>query len=239
MSDEFKTTFIPKRRLAKSQTIEVRRSSGNSFLWLIAILLFVTTLISSAGVYLYSEGVKSAMKKNLASIRLAEKAFEPNVILELKKLDIRLKAGAELLDNHIALLDFFKSFGDMTLPQISFNEFSFDTVKGGNEEEMRVQMSGEAAGYLPIAQQADLFERNQYIQNPIFSDFELNEETGNVGFSLTFTLNPSLVRYGRTTKNSELKDTNVDEGNVFIRDRQNAVQSGKDIDFNSLNNPQT
>ena len=234
MSSEFKTTFIPKRRLAQSEVKKAQISSrGNSFVSLIAILLFITALISSVGVYIYRARVEALVREKSESIRRAEKAFEPNVILELKKLDIRLKSGSELLDNHVALSDFFQSLGESTLPQVAFNDFSFDGTKG-----TEVQMTGEATGYLPIAQQSDLFEKNQYIQNPIFSDFALNKETGNVNFSLVFTLNPDLIKYGRTVKNTELKDAQVKRENAFIRERQGTVRSGQDIDFSSLSNPQ-
>ena len=235
MNNEFKTTFIPKRKLTQSKEVKgtTHSSGGNSFIMLIAILLFVTAVISSAGVYFYKMRISSAIKERLTSIQRAEKAFEPNVILDLKKLDIRLDSGSKLLRNHVALSDFFESLGESTLPSVSFTDFTFSSKDGAH-----VEMSGEATGYLPIAQQSDLFEKNQYIQNPIFSDFELNEETGNVNFSLTFDLNPELIRYGRVIKNKELDTAHIQEQNAFIREKRNTIQSGKNVDFNSLNNIQ-
>ncbi len=234
MSNEFKTTFIPKRKLTQTAVTKSTRfsSKGNSFIGLIATLLFITTLISSVGVYLYKMRVTSLVKEKVMSIQRAEKAFEPNVILDLKKLDIRLRAGNELLNKHIALSDFFESLGESTLPEVAFTDFSL--------HENHVEMEGESSSYLSIAQQSEWFEDNQYIQDPIFSDFELDEETGNVKFSLTFTLNEDLIHYGRTIKNKELNDVQerIQEQNVFIQEHRKTVQSGNDVDFNSLSDTQ-
>ena len=90
----------------------------------------------------------------------------------LKKLDIILRAATELLDKHVAISDFFDSLGETTLPDVAFNDFNFSF----NEEDSEVSMIGEARGFLPIAQQSDLFEKNQYIKNHNFSDFQLTEK---------------------------------------------------------------
>ncbi len=231
MNNEFKTTFIPKKKLAVARDEKnVKITKKNSLMGLLAGLLFVTALVSVIGVYLYKASIASGLKNKIESINRAEKAFEPTVILALKKLDIRLRAATDLLDKHVAISDFFDSFGESTLPSVSFSNFSFVY----NEEAPEVSMVGEAKSYLAIAQQSDLFEKNQYIQNHIFSDFQLTE-TGRVSFSLSFTLNPELIRYGRKIQNTQI-DTQVDES-MIIENQNTTLPAGQDVDFtNSLNN---
>lgn len=226
MDKEFKTTFIPKKQLSKVRGTNIRASKKNSVLSLLAGLLFITAIISIAGVFLYKLNISAGMKEKIDSINTAEKAFEPAVILELKKLDIRLRAATDLLDKHIALSDFFDSLGESTLPNISFSEFSF----AYNEEASQVTMSGESRGYLPIAQQSDIFEKNQYIQNHLFSDFQLNDG-GSVTFSLSFTLNPELTYYGRKVKNSQT-ETLLGE-DVIIQNTTNTLPAGQNVDYNN------
>ncbi len=228
MDTEFKTTFIPKRKLTQSRTTRLRRNSGNSFLFLIAILLFVTAIVSAVGVSLYKVGVESSVRTKIESIKRAEKAFEPTVIIELKKLDIRLKAATELLNQHVAFSDFFDALGSSTLPDVAFSEMTLEEKDGATY----VTMTGQASGYLPIAQQSDLFEKNLYIQNPVFSDFQVDEETGNVGFSVEFSLNPDLIRYGRIVKN--LTTEEADAEGVLIRHEKKTVSGGKQVDFTNL-----
>ncbi len=231
MDRGFKTTFIPKRKVThvEGEKKGVRKSSGNNLLFVLSLLLFFSALVSSVGVFLYHEQLLSAKKSKIVSIQRAEKAFEPEAILSLKRMDVRLRAGTEILKNHVAFSDFFHSLGESTLPDIAFQNFSLASKDG-----VIVHMEGEANGYLPIAQQSQLFEKNRYIQNPIFSDFELNEETGNIYFNVEFTLNPDLIRYGRTVKNITT-DFSLQKEKIFLEEKEKT--RGKDINFN-LNNSQ-
>jgi len=231
MDKEFKTTFIPKNNLSTAREKEIIPQKANSLIVLLAGLLFVTAIVSVIGVYLYKLNVTRVVRSQTESINRAEKAFEPAVILELKKLDIRLRAATELLDNHIALSDFFASLGESTLPEVSFNDFSF----AYNAEAPEISMVGEAKGFIPIAQQSDLFEKNQYIQNPIFSDFQL-ADSNIVSFNLTFTLNSELLYYGRTIKNNQ-NNSFVEDNEVVIQNQdEDTLPAGKSVEFGNITN---
>lgn len=225
MDKEFKTTFIPKKKLVEERKKQIISPKNSSFISLLAGLLFVTAIVSIIGVYLYKLQVTNKVSTAVASINRAEKAFEPSVIVELKKLDIRLRAATELLDKHVALSDFFASLGETTLPDIMFNDFNFTF----NDDYSEVAMSGEARGFLPIAQQSDLFEKNQYIINHIFSDFQITD-TGFVSYSLTFSLNPELLSYGRKIKNTQV-DTTI-KADMIIQNEKETLPAGKVINFN-------
>lgn len=228
MDKEFKTTFIPKKNLSGVKAPESKRSKATrSLMGVIALLLFVTAVVSTAGVYLYKIRLAAVVNSRIDSINRAEKAFEPAIILELKKIDIRLQAGTELLNNHLAISDFLESLAESTLPDVSFSDFGVTLGPDGAE----VSMSGEARGYLQIAQQSDVFEDNQYIQNHIFSDFT-KSEIGRIGFSLQFSINPELIKFGRTVVNDE---PNINTGNgIIIPDaNSNQLESGTDINFNN------
>ena len=94
MDKEFKTTFIPKKNPGGVKAPESKGSKARRSLFgILSILLFVTALISTAGVYLYKARLASVINSRIDSINRAEKAFEPAAILDLKKLDIRLQAG--------------------------------------------------------------------------------------------------------------------------------------------------
>ncbi len=228
MNTEFKTTFIPKKKLAESRAGNTgeKQHARSSLLSLLAGLLFITAVVSVLGVYFYKIAKQKELATKIQVIKSSEKSFEPGLILELKKLDIRLRAAAELLDKHIALSDFFASLGESTLPSVSFKSFSY-TYKDGIAD---VKMDGEAEDYLPIAQQSDLFEANRYIMNPIFSDFQKTED-GTVSFSLSFSLNPELIRYGYKIKNAGIKDIQLDKNIMIQNQEKQKVEKGKDINF--------
>jgi hypothetical protein len=237
MDKEFKTTFIPKKQLSKGKSVApsktARRARG--IMSLVAVLLLVTAVVSVAGVYLYKARLATVVTGKIESINLAEKAFEPSVILELRKLDIRLRAATELLDNHVAVVDFFESLGETTLPDIQYAGMDIDF----SENVPSVSTTGEARGYLPIAQQSDLFEENRYIQNAIFSDFA-RTDTGRITFSLSFSINPELLVYGRTLQNIDLDDfqgdgdpLNLNPEAAIIEDQSTLLPAGTPVEFNN------
>ena len=229
MDKEFKTTFIPKKELVNVKRVESKSArSRRSFLAVLALLLFVTAVVSTAGVFLYKIQLSAVVNSRIDSINRAEKAFEPSVILNLKKLDIRLRAGTDLLDQHVAISDFLVSLGESTLPEVSFNDFNFQYSEDGSE----VTMNGEAQGYLQIAQQSDIFEVNNYILNPIFSDFT-QTSTGRVTFSLQYTLNPELISYGRTVVNNQ-SETSSSPAGAIIENSTGNLPPGLDINFDGI-----
>ena len=234
MDSEFKTTFIPKKNIKDSSAIPIspRRKLTRSLLGIIAILLFVSALISLVGVFLYKSVVAGSINSKIEIINRAEKAFEPAVIVELRKLDIRLAAAKELLDNHIAVSDFFASLEESTLPDVSFSSFSLSF----QEDIPVVRMGGEARGYLAIAQQSDIFEANQYIENPLFSDFSLTE-TGDVSFNLEFTINEALLAFGRVVQRQQDAEIDTDQAfddfsDITVVDEEAPVSTGEPVDFN-------
>lgn len=233
MDKEFKTTFIPKKNLSQTKQPESKQSRARrSFFGLLATLLFVTALVSTAGVYLYKARLASVLNSRIDSINRAEKAFEPSTILELRKLDIRLTAGTELLRNHVAISDFLESLAESTLPDVRFTNLNFSHDPQGS----KVAMTGEARGYLQIAQQSDIFTTNQYIQNHIFSNFALTD-TGRITFTLDYTLNPQLLIFGRTVTNTQLDTTGqeVNLDNIIIPDQNSGIPGGVDINFDTFN----
>lgn len=196
MADGMTTTFIPKRidsvatGIPSASNSSTGRTTPTGLLNIIAGLIFIVALLSSGGVYLY----KSYLTKNIAdmkaTIERAEKAFEPSLILELVRLDTRLKVSSQLLTKHTVFSPLFRSIEQATLPEVSFNAFQFEYEEGIPQ----VQMKGIATRYTPIAQQSTVLGQNNLIVDHIFSNFALTQ-TGRVSFDLNFALNPSLMLY--------------------------------------------
>lgn len=232
MDKEFKTTFIPKRELSSTNKPVQSATSrkAQSAINLLATLLFIVALVSVIGVYVYKLRIATVVNAKIESINLAEKAFEPAVILELRKLDIRLRAATELLSKHVAVVDFFESFGETTLPDIQYSGIAINF----SDDIPVVSTTGEARSYLVIAQQSDLFQQNRFVQNAIFSNFS-RTESGRITFGLTFSINPELLVYGRTLKNVDLDEVESagsnDLNNVIIEDNRPVLPQGTPIQF--------
>jgi hypothetical protein len=189
MDQEFQTSFIPKKTVIESPK---RIKSGGGVINLIAFIVFLVSLFAAGGAYFYRESVKTDIEEFKRSLAVAKNQFEPSLITELQILDKRLNAATAILDKHIAVSPIFVLLEEVTLPTVRYSDFSYEVDTVTNL--VNVTMKGEAKGYNFIALQADLFGDNKFIKNTIFSDFVL-DQTGNIDFNLTFSVDKSLVSY--------------------------------------------
>lgn len=189
MDKEFQTSFIPKKTVIEGPK---KVKSGGGVVNLFSFVIFIVSLLSIGGAYFYRESVKTNITEFKKSLALAKNQFEPSLITKLQILDKRLNAATTILDQHVAVSPIFELLQDSTLPTVRFSDFTYDIDSTTNL--VNVEMKGEAKGYNFIALQADLFNENKFIKNPIFSDLVL-DQNGNVDFNLTFSVDKSLVSY--------------------------------------------
>lgn len=192
MDKEFQTSFVPKKTLVEREPRTSRGSFGG-LANLIALIIFIASLIGAAGVYFYRSSLQGTIESYKESLTRARAAFEPTLITKLQVLDRRMKASTEILSSHIAVSPIFSLLGEITLPTVRYSDFAYEFNKQ-NKNLVDIKITGQAKGYNYIALQADLFAKNGFIKNPIFSDFAL-DQFGNIGFNLTFSVDKSLVIY--------------------------------------------
>ncbi len=196
------TSFIPKKPLVSTQEVS-HRGSTISFFSLISIVIFVVSLAGAGGVYAWSRILTQQEITNQETLKKARDAFDPSLILELKKVSNRLTLSKQVLSSHIALSEFFKIVEAMTLKSVRFKNFSFSHT----DKEIRVTMSGEAENFSSIALQSDVLGKSKDITDPIISNLAL-ETNGNVSFEFTGTIDPKLLSYASSVANKDSETSN-------------------------------
>lgn len=187
MDTRVATSFIPKKPLQEA------RPSASRFAGVFvagSILMLVISIVLSVGVFLYKGYLAQNIAGQSATLSRAQAAFEPNLIRDLIRLDTRINESKRLLAGHVAISPFFELLGGTTLQNIAFQNLNF-SVAGGKAT---VSMKGQARSFSDIALQSDVFAKTKQIRDPIFADLNL-DQTGNVVFSLSATLDPSLILY--------------------------------------------
>jgi len=198
VEQNFQTSFIPKKPMIEERAA-VTRSVG--FFLVISIFVLFTLLLVSGGFYFY----KTVLVKNIASmgndLSLAKNRFEPERLGELQVLDKRLKAGAEVLNNHIAISPIFEALEAITMKTVRFTKFDYSL---GDEKNAvaKVKLNGVAVGYRSVALQSDLFAENEYFIDPVFSNLAL-DNSGNVLFELEFSVDSTFIDYKEILKRAE------------------------------------
>jgi len=192
MQERVKTSFIPKASLKVERSRPQRSGGGTIGIFnIIAVFLLVLAVIGAVGVFGYEQYLKGSISGKRTSLERARAAFEPATIKELSRLNARLSVGEELLNQHRSYSRVFDEIEVLTLDSVRFSDFTLDETSPGL---MTVSMSGAAASFNSLALQADSFGKSRIIQEPVFSDFNV-DQFGSVVFSFVGTLNVSELGY--------------------------------------------
>lgn len=191
MEKDFQTSFIPKKPMIEERPVSSR--PVGIFMAAAFFILFVV-IILSGGLYFYNGVLSKNIKEMETNLNLAKGRFEPSKIVQLQLLDKRLKAATSVLSTHVAISPIFKSLQEITMKSVRFTKFSYSVGSLQDAQKIEVKMSGAAVGYRSIALQADLFARNKFFIDPVFSNLSLDEK-GNVVFDLEFVVDPTFVDY--------------------------------------------
>jgi len=193
MEQNFQTSFIPKKPMIEERAVSSRPVG---FLTTISIFIFFTVIIASGGLYFYKGVLSKSIVQMDKDLALAKNRFEPSKINQLQTLDKRLRASSLVLSKHIAVSPIFKALQAITMKTVRYTKFSYDIGTDKNPK-ILIKMSGQAIGYRSIALQSELFTKNKYIVDPVFSNLSLNDK-GSVLFDLEFSVDPSFVDYKQT-----------------------------------------
>lgn len=185
---ENQTSFIPKKSLSKD--IAPREEPIGIFT-LLATLIFFVSLLGGVGVYFYKILLSNTIKSDSASLERAQKAFEPSLIVELERLNTRIEAAKEILANHIVVTPVFKLLENSTIPDVRYSKFSYDY---SGPDKINLNLDGQARSYAFVAVQSDIFGKDKYFKDHVFSNLNL-DNVGNVTFNFQSAIDPALVLY--------------------------------------------
>ena len=191
MEKDFQTSFIPKKPMIEERAVSSRPIG---LFTVLSIFIFFIIFIASGGLYFYNEILRKNIVNKESNLQSAKNRFEPSKIIQLQILDKRLKAATEILSNHVAISPIFKSLQAITMKTVRFTKFSYSMGNEKNQNMINVKMSGLAVGYRSVALQADLFSKNKFFIDPVFSNLSL-DNSGNVIFDLEFSVDPVFVDY--------------------------------------------
>ncbi len=199
MDPKFQTSFIPKKPLI--QTTNNKQPRTVNFFTLISLIIFITTVILAAGVWGYEKYLTKNITALETTLNTELEKFDPTLVAELGRLDIRLKSAKNLLNQHIALSSLFEFLSKVTLPTVRFSSFRY-AISG---QKITINMSGQAKSFSAVALQASELQQEKnlnYIKSPLFSNLSL-DTTGNVMFDFTGIVDSSRILYRNYINNSE------------------------------------
>ena len=192
MENTFQTSFIPKRPLVEEQETIRPKESSAGIIGLIGWILFFASIASVAGAYLYRDYLVRSKAQGEAALARERQNFEPELVSDMQRLDLRLTAGEQLLSRHVVMAPVFKLLEDVTLQSIRFTNFTYQITDSGT---LSILLSGEANSYSSIALQSAELVKNPTMKNPLFSNLALDDERGIVTFDLQFSVDSNYLLY--------------------------------------------
>ncbi len=196
MEPKFQTSFIPKSPVVSApnapKMVSAHGPREMGGIWsFIANTLFTIAVVASFiifGVEWYLNRTIASMDTSLAAAR---EEIEPERIAELTRAHERITSVKSLLSEHVALSAFFEKLQTLTVKSLRFSNFSFTTL---GSKGIEVLLKGEAIGYVSVAQQAEVFNKETTFKDPNFFDLDLDRQ-GAVIFSFKTVLLPEAISY--------------------------------------------
>ncbi len=191
MDSPFKSSFIPKQSVEKVPHIRARTVG---FLSLFVVVIFLTSLGLSVGVYLYQGYLKKTIAQMHEELNRVRVALDPARLEELRRLDIRIKEAQKRLDAHTAPTLLFDLLETNTLENVRYKNFEY---KVDELMPTKIRIEGEAKNFSAVALQSDAFNGNKNVLSPIFDGLNSKGE-GFVDFTVDASVAPDFISYGNS-----------------------------------------
>ncbi|HWH07399.1 MAG TPA: hypothetical protein VNU47_02675 [Candidatus Paceibacterota bacterium] len=180
------TSFVPRQSL---DTPRRKMHGGNNVFLLIGLFIFGLSVALAVGVFAYQKYLESVVTVKEAALSSAEATISKDVVEEYVRLKQRFVSGRELLDNHVALSQFFAVLESLTLQNVKFDDL---TLTVAEDRTASITIEGIARNFNTLAAQSSAVAGERAFKRAIFSDISVNDN-GTVGFSLSADIDPSLI----------------------------------------------
>ncbi|MEK7133294.1 MAG: hypothetical protein AAB771_01240 [Patescibacteria group bacterium] len=179
--------LISKTVVAK---LPYNRGRGFSFLIVVSAVIFFISAGYLAGTWFYQGVLENDLRTLTGDLDKIKKEFDLVSLEDFSKINVSIETAKTVLGGHKAVSRVFDFFEKNTLPQVRFLNFSYELG-----EQPSLAFSGEAKGFLVLAQQILILRKNEFLKNISLSNLSL-KKGGLVGFTLTMILDPKLIKYG-------------------------------------------
>lgn len=187
MASDFQSSFIPKEPV----TEEVFKKKKAGILGVIAVSIFISSLVVYAAMFAYKRIIQSDIKNLQAQLAQSEKNIDKKTIEDMSKFSKKLDLVRTIVSKHQIVSAFLESLASSTVSQVQFSQFNYTSMDNGT---LTVTMTGKAASYASVALQEDMFTKNPYFTSVSFSNLTLAEK-GLVSFDVSISVDPKIVVY--------------------------------------------
>lgn len=187
MAPNFQSSFIPKEPV----TEEVFKKKKAGMLGVLAVSLFITSIVIAIALYIYKGILNSDIENAQAQLAESEKSIDVKTIGEMSLFAKKLDLVKSIVFKHQVISNFMATLSSSTVSSVQFTEFNYGSVEN---DALPVTLSGKASSYAAIALQENVLSQNKYFKSITFSDLNLTDK-GLVSFKLAISVDPQISVY--------------------------------------------
>lgn len=207
-----------------------KRRDGASIFMAIGVVVFILSLLSIGGIYLWKQYLLGAQEKYQAALTQRQKEFNIDQISLMKAQSTKIALAKQLLNNHLSSSKVFSVISQLTSESVRF--LSMDLrIPVGLTGPLQLTLSGYGRDFPSVAFQSDVLNQldryglRSVIKNAIVSNPSLNRN-GTVSFSFTAEIDPTSLSYARNWSSAPAPSPSPNP-NPGINVNTNATSSGQ------------
>ena len=205
---KYTTSFIPKKPVVVPNAGYSKTPSSSSVFALIGLLIFFVSIAAASGVYVWEKQVKNTIEKQFASLDKTRQEFDDSTISAATRLNDRIIALNELLENHKSPSEALALLEETVLTTVGFKSLTYSTEASGA---IRLRAVGVAKGFSSIILQSREMGDTGKLRDVVFTDTQ-PAEGGFVSFALNSLLEEKVVLYKNKFKTQlSSEDKTVEE----------------------------
>lgn len=187
MAPNFQSSFIPKGPVTEQVFQKKKAGLGG----VLAVSLFIASIIISIGLYVYEGILKGDIQSLQLQLATAEKTIDKETIDQMDQFSKKLTMAKTIVLKHQVVSKFLESLASSTVSSVQFINFNYGNLEQGK---LSVNLQGRATSYASIALQENIFSQNKYFKSVTFSNLTLAER-GLVSFDLNIAVDPEIAKY--------------------------------------------
>ena len=188
MASDFQSSFIPKDTVTEGGIFKKKKTG---ILGILAVSLFVISILASIGLFIYKNIVKSDIQNLQTQVTQSETNIDKGSIDKMYQFSKKLNMARTLVLQHQVISNFLDVLASSTVSSVEFDSFNYGDMKGN---QLTADLRGKATGYSSIALQENVFSQNKYFKSVSFSNLNLADK-GMVSFDLAIVVDPQISAY--------------------------------------------
>lgn len=165
-----------------------RRSTALAFFGTLSFVFFILSGLVGGGIFLFKNFMESKVVDLNTQVENLKKGLELPFIADIASIQSKIEKASHLLINHVYLSNVFDLLETYTLEGIQYQSFSYAADQG------TLSLSAKSRDYRVFAEQLAVFREAKEFLSVDFDSLSLLEQGGGLSFSLTLTIDTSILK---------------------------------------------